>query len=36
MSITVRADWDSEARVFVATRDDVAGLVDAAPRRANA
>jgi hypothetical protein len=27
MSILVRADWDPEAEVFVATSDDVPGLV---------
>jgi len=27
MSILVRSDWDSEARVFVATSTDVPGLV---------
>lgn len=27
MSILVRADWDAKAEVFVATSDDVPGLV---------
>jgi hypothetical protein len=27
MSIVVRAEWDPEARVFVASSDDVPGLV---------